>query len=1107
MATKTYEKLSQREHVLLRPDTYIGTTDMITSDMWIYNNYNIVKENITYNPGLFKIFDEILINARDASVNDNTCNNISIEYNKDQSYISIYNNGNDGIPILKHDKYDCLIPTMIFGELLTSSSYDDTVKRTTGSRNGIGSKACNIFSKKFIVEIDDVGNKKKFSQIWENNMSIVNKPIINKLPASVKNSMVKVTFYPDCERFSLKEGLDDYHYSLFYKRAFDIAGTTNNKVKIFFNNTKININDFKSYIKLYNYSNTLYYDEGNENWKIGVIINDDKNGEFISFVNGINTYNGGSHCNYISDIIIKPIITEIKKKDKNFKLTFQSIKDNFIFFINATIVNPSFSSQSKDTLTSKIENFGSVYNLNNDFINKIVKSGIIKQLLELSKIKEQNILKKTDGKKQSKIIGIPKLEDANKAGTREGYKCTLILTEGDSAKSTAMAGVSVLSRDYYGVFPLKGKLLNVRDASLKQLTENEEIKNIKIILGLKQSENYDNLDKLRYGSIICLTDQDYDGSHIKGLIINMFHSLWPSLITNFNFIKTLATPIVVVTKGKIKYQFYNLLDYENWKNTDNIKGFNIKYYKGLGTSTSIEAKEYFTNIDKKIISFHYKNENDDKDIELAFSKTKADDRKEWLKKYNKNDILDTNNKNITYSNFIHKELIHFSNDDLSRSIPSIIDGLKISQRKILYGSFLRGLDKDEIKVAQLAGFVSDKACYHHGEMSLNMAIVGMAQNFMGSNNINILAPNGQYGTRLLGGKDYASSRYIWTKFEELTSYIFNSHDNPVLNHQTDDGIPIEPEFYAPIIPMILVNGTEGIGTGFSTKIAQYNPIDIINNIKNLLNGKKLFEIEPYWNKFTGSIVKIDNNNYEINGTYKIVNNKVIITELPVGTWTTNYKEFLEKLLNDKKKNNIILSYSDNNTDEKIYFEIKFADNYLKNNFNDIPKLLHLTKKYSTNNMHLFNKDNIITKYTDIKDIFNEYYYVRLDIYNKRKQYQLSMLKFQSDLLTYKAKFILMIVDEKIIINKQKRKDIENDLENNDFPKMGKIYNDDNLTYDYLLTMPLYNLTKEKIDEILKHRDNKQTEYDNLFKKDIKNIWLDELNELEKKYLLFIKKNT
>lgn len=1143
--TKKYGKLSQRDHILLRPDTYVGSNEISSEELWVYDESEerIVKKLIKYNPALLKIFDEALVNASDASVNDNTCDYIKVEYNKEEGYISVENNGDNGIPVEAHHEHKTLVPSMIFGELLTSSNFDDEQERITGGRNGIGIKLNNIFSLKFIVEIVDMKRKKKFYQEWSNNMETISKAIVTNITLKSSKPYIKVIFYPDFKRFGI-EDLNNDHYELFHRRVIDIAGISGNRLKVYFNNKLIKANSFKSYIDLHYPNETVYFDESNERWTIGVIYKQDSNNEVISFVNSINTYRGGTHAIHVIDNIVKTLINDfIKKKEKELKISSQLLKDNLVFFINSTLINPTFSSQTKDTCTSKPDKFGSKYTPQLAFIKKLAKCGIVEQIIELVKFKESSSLKKTDGKKQVRIKGIPKLDDANKAGTKDSNKCSLILTEGDSAKAFAISGLSIVGRDYFGVFPLKGKLLNVREATPAQLMNNEEINSLKQIMGLKHGEDYSDENKfkqLRYGRIIVLTDQDTDGSHIKGLIMNFVHSMWPSLIKKDNFITSLATPIVKAFKGNEMITFYNLTEYEKWVERGENKNYKIKYYKGLGTSTSQEAKEYFVDIEDKLINYLWINNeetnknnsdneeekveklpykpNDDQDaILLAFDKSRADDRKIWLQNYDKNNILLYENKYISYYDFVHSDLIHFSNDDLSRSIPSLVDGLKPSQRKVLFGAYLRGLDKTEVKVAQLAGFVSDKAAYHHGEASLMGAIIGMAQNFVGSNNINILKPNGNFGSRIRNGKDSASPRYIWTQLENLTTIIFNPVDEPVLNNQWEDNELIEPEYYVPIIPMVLVNGAEGIGTGYSTKIPCYDPKEIITNLKNKLSkGKDFIDMDPYWYGFEGVIAKIDNNNYEMYGTYQINDNKLIITELPVGESIDGYKEFLEKLLDpeDKKqttpKTKIVkktvkdkeitfIGYLNKSTDTKIHFELEFAQDYLETT-TDIDKQFRLIKKFSTTNMHLFNVNGIIKKYNNPVEIMDEFYTIRYQIYEKRKQYELDILEYQLKLITYKVKFILLIVEKKLIVNNKKKNDIEDELMHLKFPKMGKNKDDiDGISYNYLLSMPIYNLTTEKIEELQKQKDEKESEYDILENTTIKTLWLNELNKLEKDY--------
>lgn len=371
-------------------------------------------------------------------------------------------------------------------------------------------------------------------------------------------------------------------------------------------------------------------------------------------------------------------------------------------------------------------------------------------------------MNKCSGKKNAKLKGISKLEDANNAGTNKSINCTLILTEGDSAKSLAVSGLGVVGRDNYGVFPLKGKVLNVREATTKQIIENVELNNLIKILGLKYGKKYESVEDLktlRYGRLMIMTDQDQDGSHIKGLIINFIHHNWPSLL-RLPFLEEFITPIVKATKGNKTENFYSLPEFEQWKtSTPNWQSFRVKYYKGLGTSTSQEAKQYFSDMQRHRVVFNYDGNQDDFAIELAFSKKHVDQRKEWLTSWMEECkrrrelglpeiyLYEKTTTKVSYSEFVNKELILFSNMDNERSIPSLVDGFKPGQRKVLFTCFKRN-DKKEVKVAQLAGAVAEHSAYHHGEVSLMGTIIGLAQDYVGSNNINLLLPNGQFGTRL-----------------------------------------------------------------------------------------------------------------------------------------------------------------------------------------------------------------------------------------------------------------------------------------------------------------------------------------------------------------------
>lgn len=631
--------------------------------------------------GLYKIFDEILVNAADNKQRDPKMDVIRIDINQEQNTISVYNNG-CGIPVVMHKEEKMYVPTMIFGHLLTSSNYNDEEEKVTGGRNGYGAKLCNIFSTKFTVETASKQYKKHFKQTWGSNMTKASEPKIKE--AGKDDDFTKVTFSPDLAKFKM-EKLEDDIVALMSRRAYDIAMTTAG-VKVYLNGERLKINKFKDYVDLYikrkedenGQPLKVVYEKVNDRWEIALTISD-RGFQQVSFVNSIATTKGGKHVDTVADSIVKNVLEVLKKKNKGgVNIKPVQVKNHMWLFINCLIVNPTFDSQTKENMTLQAKSFGSKCNYSEKFMTAVTKSGLMESVLTWAKFKAQTELVKASGKKQSKLKGIPKLEDANDAGTRNAHLCTLILTEGDSAKTLAVSGLSVVGRDHYGVFPLKGKPLNVRDASHKQVLENVEINNLIKILGLQYKKKYltvDDLKTLRYGKVMIMADQDQDGSHIKGLIINFIHHNWPELL-KLPFLEEFITPIVKAKKKDKEISFYSLPEFEEWKNnTENHHTYTIKYYKGLGTSTSNEAKEYFQNMERHRIKFKYAGPTDDHHIELAFSKKGADQRKEWLTSHMdevkrrkeiglpERYLYTKDTKAVSYSDFVNLELVLFSNGD------------------------------------------------------------------------------------------------------------------------------------------------------------------------------------------------------------------------------------------------------------------------------------------------------------------------------------------------------------------------------------------------------------------------------------------------------------
>ncbi len=1131
-SVEDFKKLSPREHILNLPDTYIGSTDVTQENRWVFNSEvgHMEYRSIAINPGLYKTFDEIIVNARDAYVRSleegrTPVKNISVTVDRkspDDVALRVTNDG-DGIIVQIHPEEKVYIPEMIFGHLLTSTNYEedgDIKEMITGGKNGYGAKLTNIYSRQFTVITNDVASGKKYTQTWTNNMSKTGKPVITKGTAKGE---VSIEWIPDMSRFP--GGLSDDMLAVLHTRVIELAAVVGAKVS--FNGAVITSNTFEKFMKLFLREGMAghVYERAGERWEIGAVLasqlyqgdsSETLEERHISFVNGINTRKGGKHV----DLVVRDVLTDFCElaKKKRIDLKPGQIRDSVVFFVNATIVNPAFDSQTKENLTTPMTKFGSKPTLSPKFVEHLGKLGLFDEARGILEAKVAKDAKKTDGKKRSTIHGIPKLTDATFAGTAKSPECTLILTEGDSAASSAIAGLTVVGRERYGVFPLKGKPLNVKDISVKKFNENEELTAIKRILGLEHGKVYTDLKSLRYGRVLIMTDQDHDGSHIKGLLMNLFDTEWPSLL-KIGFVCTLLTPILKAFKGSKTEAFYSQAAFDAWRPTAG-PGWHIKYYKGLGTSTAKEAKEWFEQMnDAAYVWTDHSHES----IDLAFNKKRADDRKTWLREYNATKQVDYTSKKVPIERFIHDELIHFSNADNIRSLPSIVDGLKPSQRKVLFGCLKRNL-RQEVKVAQLAGYVSEHAAYHHGEASLNGTIIGMAQNFVGANNINLLRPNGQFGSRLQGGKDAASPRYIFTSLEPIVETIFRKEDAAILNYLEDDGQSIEPDYYLPIVPLIAINGSLGIGTGFSTNIPSFDPRQIVALLRQRLQGSietlASRNLDPYFYGFTGRISRPNDVTWRTHGRYSYDHDRniITITELPVGTWSQDYKEMLEQMFvapataaggaGSESQTCMaeaigLRQYIEENTDRQVRIELHFTvDGFIdaKTSDEDFEKLFKLTTDYRTTNMCGFNAEGKIVKYDTVGDILEEYFIRRYEGYMARKAALIKQLEADLLQLSAKARFIQAYLDKTLKIERCTDEEIIGSLKAHKLPPLDNVNAPDNIkSYEYLMSMRLDRLKASKVEELLQEVERAQTRLDALRITDEAQLWLDDLEEFEAEY--------
>jgi DNA topoisomerase II len=1115
-----YQKLDQISHIHQRPDTYVGAIKPIAeNNVWCYSvDENekikfILKDGILLSQGLLRIFIEAVSNAIDNVWRSKEagipCTKIMVNIDKETGETKVWNDGL-GIPIEMNEENNLYNPELIFGHLLTSSNYDDKEERMTSGRNGLGIKLTNVFSSWFKVNIVDSSQTgQSYSKEWSENMRESKKEKIKK--STAKKNSTEISWIPDFAKFKMSQGYDDDTISVYKKIVCDMAMITG--VAVFLNGTKIPIKTLQDYSKCFDQLTESDPSICLRSKDCEVVVTPSLSGdfEFVAFANGVENKEGGVHVDSWSEELFRPLVNKFNKGSKP-SITIKDVKRFFRIFISSMVVNPEFNNQSKTRLTSPQV----TTNVETKHINAIFKWDACEKIRDIIKGKELLTLKKTEKKSRGfkKIVGF---DPANNAGGKKGKDCTLILCEGLSAKTYAVMGIDVgfngkKGRDWYGIYPLRGKLLNVRNASLKSISENKEIGDVISALGLHHGVDYTdetNFCNLNYGKVMIMTDADVDGTHIKALIINLFHHLFPTLLQRDNsFVISMQTPIVKIFKrsGNLTFYteelFHQFMEKRGEKTGESLR---VKYYKGLGTSSDEEVKDTFG---KKVIE--YTNDcNMNRTMDKIFHTKFSNERKKWIEGYDAKASIPTPEEDaqkisqMCVSKFMDSDLIKFSLDDCGRSIPCIFDGLKQSQRKILYAAFLKNLSYSgkSMKVAQFCGFVAEKTNYHHGENCLQTTITSMAQDFIGSNNVPLFFKDGQFGSRINNGKDAANGRYIFTKLNSLTRCLFPPEDDILLDYTLDDGDKVEPEYYLPILPTVLINGcTAGIGTGWSCSIPCFNPLEISKAVKTWIHHGSLLEeteegtvsimdnLKPWYNQFNGVVEESGEGKYTTYGNFEQKGKNYVISELPIGVWTDKYKDFLEDLM-EKKQLKTMKNYSKPST---VNFEITPKDEFTVDRSS-----LKLSSTLSTNNMVLFTENKKLKKFDTIDEIVEYFCQERFKLYEKRRNVCLKNMNNELLFATSKKQFIEDIISEKIILHKKTEEVIFSELKALKFPEK-----DGN--YDYLLRMQILSFSKPKIDKLQSEIKILEAEIKKLQATTPGDLWLEDISNFEKAYALWLK---
>lgn len=1111
MSSLEINVMSNREHVLNRPDTYLGNSVCGLYQVNVLNeNGKIVNSVVNYNPAFEKTIIEIGSNCVDnvwrSAQFKVKCTSIKFEYFQDGT-MSFWNDGLT-IPVV-HSKIkgmeNLYTPSIVFSVLMSSSNYNDSELRRSSGRNGLGSKIVNVMSKYFKVETQDEKNELHFTQTWYDNMSRFDEPCIVKKKGK---GYTKITWMPDYIRFGMPNKLTEGVLGMIKRYLYDIAMVA--KIPVFCNGVQLPVKNLVDYSKNFEgCENGDYIYIKTDNSDV-VLISSDAN-ICVAFTNGIPNSEGGVHVDAWNKAIFNELITKLNTD--TLKITLNEIKKFFSIFVSCSLDNPRFDNQAKSKLTEPKPEAS----ITSAQLNKILKWDVISNIKNLMKSKLLiSQKKKLEGGARRSNPKVKKLEDANYAGTKLSHECYLIYCEGDSAKTFAVAGIErgigegnslKQGRDYFGILPCGGKILNVRKADATKIGDNEGIQMLIRSLGLEIGLDYTldlNFKRLRYGKLMIITDADDDGIHIEGLCHNFFYTLFPSILKRKeSFIISMKTPLVRVTlKDGTEMKFYRQQAFKDFQETSShlIKN-RPRHFKGLGTSDDRAVIDCFG---QRLI--HYsQDENVEDKMKKAFDRDQTTARKEWVVSYDQKNYIESEEKGVdvasTSSHFIENELVVYSVANCARSLPHIMDGMKESQRKIIYTILKQNLtyDKPSKKVYRLSGEVGSMTEYVHGEQNLWNTITGLAWDFVGSNNIPLLVPDGQFGSRLAMGQDASNARYINTRQQEIIPYIFRPEDIPILDYIQGEDSTIEPVYYVPIVPLILINGVRGgIGTGFSSRIPAFNPIDIVKCIKiwineNLdsFNKNDVFsisefpQIDPWYQGFTGEI-KFENGSYTSYGVIKQVENGVVeITELPIGLSVDKFREKLMALRDENK----IQDYKDYCSKTRVHFVVYENEKCTINS-------LKLTSSLPITNMVAFNSDGKINHYKSTDEMIYEFCQTRLKWYDKRKHHIIETYKKQLVISTAKRRFVEEIITDQLKVFRCKKSDIIVSLEERKYPLHEE-------KYDYLLKMPVDSFTEDLIHKLDGIIDKLNADIVMAETTTTRQMWLKELSEFEDAYARYV----
>lgn len=1205
------EWLTDQQHILRRPEMYVGSAvqQICSGVAFLLATGETGKSTLEradfstdVSPAVLKSIDEIVTNATDAALRDKTVKRVHINICPLTGQVGVHNDGG-GIPAKRwKDGEDIFNITVLFGRYRSGTNLSEASSRglIQGGRNGMGVSLTNTFAKKFRVVTGCPETQTLFSQTWEENLSIEHAAVIKTYKA--KTGFVYVECLPDWVSLGMPppppDGLPRGLLLALARRASDVAiCSTLRPLKVSLtldpsseappppiprpppvSGCTIPLRGGAEYL------HAILGGGGKGVAKRPIAIDvvsrvdglrllevaccvvtreeaaylEAASAQHVGFVNAFRCSRGSHiklHHSGIVDVVRQGVTARLKRKDPT-SLKPHAVMQHLATCTITLVENKAFESQSKEELKTALKDLGFHWKPSPKFTSTLIdKTDLVSRVVAALETKEADTEKKTLRNHSAHIAKY----NPPSGGKGGGIK-RLLITEGDSAKAFVVAGLSAPSvgRHDFGIFPLRGKPLNTRKKTTHDIQQNRELAAITQILGLTPGTEYtpELVAKLPFAHLTLVCDQDHDGSHIAGLVVNWIHDRFPTLLKSKpDFIERFYTAIVRATLkgGSEECLFYTLRQYEDWILSlpeGGVKKYSVKYFKGLGTSTSSEARGYFTRMKKDgmhLLPLHYGGVADDEAMVSFFGPgvENIEARKRMLADYNITaDFMDFTAPHASFNTLVQKDLCPFMHYDNTRAIPGP-DGLKPSQRKVLY-YFMDKKVVVETKVAQAGASVAEYTHYHHGEDSIIETIVKMAQEHVGSNNIAYLVPEGQFGSRAQGRKEHAAARYIFTHMNPILRCIFREEDDVILSRVVDEGRVVEPEYYIGVVPPVLLNGADGTGTGFKTLIPSFSPLGVMACCRKiaevgLVGGidaamdVELPCIEPHFAGFDGKTWVEDGTVYT-RGSYEIElnTNRLIITELPPGKWTEDvvahirdHHMIVKETQETKKRKNIDVSPSpdtlasasgngkgkggvtkaalvtdlfDGSSEHRVRIELEINPDHLEA-MEETPELVWATfpglcARIPMTTMNTFDSTGKLTRMQHPHESIRVHAKLRFCAYTRRRAHQIDAKQRELVLIRERLRFVMLVVEGQVVIGGRALSAISTELGERGFvPREGG--------FEHLLHMTMLNITAEKAEAL---RMNVARIEDALLALEATTefgLWQKELGELEDAYALYI----